>query len=235
MDVPARRGRGAGSCRRARRPTARRRGPGPLPFRRASPSRPNGRLRARPACGPRPPPSRPAGDLRAGAEDRAEVAGLRVADLGRLGHSRLDVAPVDAFPAERPRSAPGARRTGSPTGPCRRRAAAARGPSRHRSPLRASRSWAKANGGAARLVARGEVAQLVEHTAENRGVAGSSPALAMIRGRDPDVVARTGLGQGGGVAAVDRDRPASRRSPRRGSARRGRRPRRSRRRRRSTG
>ena len=26
---------------------------------------------------------------------------------------------------------------------------------------------------------RGEVAQLVEHTAENRGVAGSSPALAM--------------------------------------------------------
>ena len=28
--------------------------------------------------------------------------------------------------------------------------------------------------------ARGEVAQLVEHTAENRGVAGSSPALAII-------------------------------------------------------
>src|SRR5439155_15673612 len=31
----------------------------------------------------------------------------------------------------------------------------------------------------ARLRARGEVAQLVEHTAENRGVAGSSPALAI--------------------------------------------------------
>jgi hypothetical protein len=31
---------------------------------------------------------------------------------------------------------------------------------------------------------RGEVAQLVEHTAENRGVAGSIPALAM-RGRGP--------------------------------------------------
>ena len=27
---------------------------------------------------------------------------------------------------------------------------------------------------------RGEVAQLVEHTAENRGVAGSSPALAIL-------------------------------------------------------
>ena len=31
----------------------------------------------------------------------------------------------------------------------------------------------------ARLQTRGEVAQLVEHTAENRGVAGSSPALAI--------------------------------------------------------
>jgi hypothetical protein len=30
---------------------------------------------------------------------------------------------------------------------------------------------------------RGEVAQLVEHTAENRGVAGSSPALAIFRTR----------------------------------------------------
>ena len=36
---------------------------------------------------------------------------------------------------------------------------------------------------AARLATRrGEVAQLVEHTAENRGVAGSSPALAIGRG-----------------------------------------------------
>jgi hypothetical protein len=32
----------------------------------------------------------------------------------------------------------------------------------------------------ARLSARGEVAQLVEHTAENRGVAGSIPALAIF-------------------------------------------------------
>jgi hypothetical protein len=32
----------------------------------------------------------------------------------------------------------------------------------------------------ARLSARGEVAQSVEHTAENRGVAGSIPALAML-------------------------------------------------------
>ena len=33
----------------------------------------------------------------------------------------------------------------------------------------------------ATLRTRGEVAQLVEHTAENRGVAGSSPALAIPR------------------------------------------------------
>jgi uncharacterized protein YggU (UPF0235/DUF167 family) len=33
----------------------------------------------------------------------------------------------------------------------------------------------------ARLSARGEVAQSVEHTAENRGVAGSIPALATLR------------------------------------------------------
>ena len=33
---------------------------------------------------------------------------------------------------------------------------------------------------AATLGVRGEVAQLVEHTAENRGVAGSSPALATL-------------------------------------------------------
>ena len=33
----------------------------------------------------------------------------------------------------------------------------------------------------ARLPAHGEVAQLVEHTAENRGVAGSTPALAISR------------------------------------------------------
>ena len=40
----------------------------------------------------------------------------------------------------------------------------------------------------ARLRSRGEVAQLVEHTAENRGVAGSSPALAIpcyARSRNP--------------------------------------------------
>src|SRR5215218_4456741 len=37
------------------------------------------------------------------------------------------------------------------------------------------------NGRAATLRRQGEVAQLVEHTAENRGVAGSIPALAMRR------------------------------------------------------
>jgi hypothetical protein len=41
------------------------------------------------------------------------------------------------------------------------------------------RSWTpKRDGYRARLEGPGEVAQLVEHTAENRGVAGSIPALA---------------------------------------------------------
>ena len=39
--------------------------------------------------------------------------------------------------------------------------------------------------GGATLHGRGEVAQLVEHTAENRGVAGSSPALAMTEACAP--------------------------------------------------
>jgi hypothetical protein len=30
------------------------------------------------------------------------------------------------------------------------------------------------------MLGRGEVAQLVEHTTENRGVAGSNPALAIL-------------------------------------------------------
>ena len=46
-----------------------------------------------------------------------------------------------------------------------------------------ARMAAKAFGAAATLPAPGEVAQLVEHTAENRGVAGSIPALAITRAR----------------------------------------------------
>jgi hypothetical protein len=37
----------------------------------------------------------------------------------------------------------------------------------------------------------GEVAQLVEHTAENRGVAGSIPALAIARSKSGALRART--------------------------------------------
>jgi hypothetical protein len=51
----------------------------------------------------------------------------------------------------------------------------------------------------ARLSPRGEVAQLVEHTAENRGVAGSSPALA-IPGRTSslgDIAPRWKIALGG--------------------------------------
>src|SRR5581483_12336094 len=57
---------------------------------------------------------------------------------------------------------------------------------------------------------RGEVAQLVEHTAENRGVAGSSPALAIslpvapVR-NDRHLVARSGVEETACVAAADRD------------------------------
>src|SRR3990172_4523665 len=61
-------------------------------------------------------------------------------------------------------------------------------------PRRASRPAKPASGdqprrqiGGATLSRLGEVAQLVEHTAENRGVAGSSPALAPRRPTSPDI------------------------------------------------
>ena len=109
------------------------------------------------------------------------------------GDAGLDVAPVDALAAEPRRSAPGARRSGSPRAPCRPRAALRRGRARRRSRQRAfALVTAQGYGGTARLTAvGGEVAQLVEHTAENRGVAGSSPALAIIHtGADAHLVVR---------------------------------------------
>ena len=64
--------------------------------------------------------------------------------------------------------------------PDQRRAGARRPTQRHARPVRAER--APRAGGDRQVsyaaVPPGEVAQLVEHTAENRGVAGSSPALA---------------------------------------------------------
>ena len=128
----------AGSCRRARRSRARRRRRAPSPSRRACPSRPSGRRRARAAGSPAPRASRDARrDLAARAHDRAEVAGLRVADLGRLGDAGLDVAPVDALAAEAgdPLLQP---RVADRRGPHVDAAAArARGRDRRRSPPRA--------------------------------------------------------------------------------------------------
>src|SRR5439155_6733585 len=69
------------------------------------------------------------------------------------------------------------------------RRSARRAPTKSCSRTRSSTCWwsasrargpqPKADPPAATLGARGEVAQLVEHTAENRGVAGSIPALAI--------------------------------------------------------
>ncbi len=74
--------------------------------------------------------------------------------------------------------APAAPHNGSPKGPCRPRAGPRRGRARPRSRRPDGRSSFRSRR-KARLAALGEVAQLVEHTAENRGVAGSSPALAI--------------------------------------------------------
>ncbi len=85
-----------------------------------------------------------------GADRRA----VREATFGRLVRLRLEAhRPVDRVPLELPGACRRARARGSG------RVSEARGP--------------------ATLPRRGEVAQLVEHTAENRGVAGSSPALAI--------------------------------------------------------
>jgi hypothetical protein len=60
------------------------------------------------------------------------------------------------------------------------------------------------------LSRRGEVAQLVEHTAENRGVAGSSPALAITGGRD--VARRRARRPEAGSREARADTPSRRRS-----------------------
>ena len=131
------------------------------------------------------------GDLLADAHDR------RRRSERRRRPRRSSPGPASRRrPSRRPRgrATAGARsalRSGSPTAPCRRRAGPARGRARRRSPRRACGVAArspqcsrrpKATTAAATTAARaGEVAQLVEHTAENRGVAGSSPALAIRR------------------------------------------------------
>ena len=120
-----------------------------------------------------------------------------VALLGRLGDRRA-TSPQSSTSRPSDRGARSAPRSGSPTAPCRRPAGLARGRARPRSPRQAcaSRSVSCSRRPrlprAATLGARGEVAQLVEHTAENRGVAGSSPALAISgkKGTKRDV--RTG-------------------------------------------
>ena len=65
---------------------------------------------------------------------------------------------------------------------------------------------------------RGEVAQLVEHTAENRGVAGSIPALAIVAATD--VAARVNVAAATDMAgAANCRRPLGEREPVRLAAR----------------
>ncbi len=53
------------------------------------------------------------------------------------------------------------------------------GRARPRDPARATRGIGQTRDGPATIFGRGEIAQLVEHTTENRGVPGSSPGLAI--------------------------------------------------------
>ena len=137
------------------------------------------------------------GDLLADAHDRPEVARVGDALLGRLGHRRADVAPVVDDEAEAAQVRVQLRVAD------RRRAHVDAAPALaevepgadHRDGLAGRRlrlvcahgaedtSIRLADTLAALTRERGEVAQLVEHTAENRGVAGSSPALAIRHGR----------------------------------------------------
>ena len=120
-------------------------------------------------------------ELRAGVEDLREVARALVHERERLRHRRDDVAAVgdgkpdlgqplvEAGVADRRRphvdTAPGLAEVEGCTD------------DRDGTPHGAEPYLGGAAG--ATLCSRGEVAQLVEHTAENRGVAGSSPALAI--------------------------------------------------------
>src|SRR5581483_6671275 len=122
----------------------------------------------------------PGGDLRTGAHDRPQVARLRVADVGCLGDVRVDVAPVDALAPELrdPLLEAGVADRGGPHVDAAPAGAEVEAGADDCDGLCFGGHAPRLGRPAARLRAPGEVAQLVEHTAENRGVAGSSPALA---------------------------------------------------------
>ena len=125
----------------------------------------------------RPPPSPPPrGDALAGLLDLVEETRLRAPARRRLGDRRLDVPPVRAPDAELPQAIVRVRvadRGGPHVDPAPPRAGSSAAPM-----MATFLSLPSATAREATLRCRGEVAQLVEHTAENRGVAGSIPALA---------------------------------------------------------
>ena len=83
------------------------------------------------------------GDPRAGLQDLLQVAHALVADRGRLRLRRSGRCPGRCTCGRAARSARRDPRSGSPTGPCRRRGARRRGRARRRSPRPAggSRRW----------------------------------------------------------------------------------------------
>ena len=129
-------------------------------------------------------------DARARLLDLRQEARPLILQGSGLGFGALDIAEIPHLVAEAPSrsSRPAARIAegpmSTPRRPCPRSSAA---------PMIAmGRFWLLFTArtltwSAATLRCRGEVAQLVEHTAENRGVAGSSPALA-TREADPHSV-----------------------------------------------
>ena len=172
-------------------------------------------------------------ERRAGLEDLGEEARALVHERERLGHRRRDVAAVGdrepdlGQPLVEPRVAD-RRRAHVDAAPglaeVERCADDRDGTLHGAKPYSPGRSYA----GGATLRRRGEVAQLVEHTAENRGVAGSSPALAMIcadisparrRSRPDSSGSRILIAGAGPHRRSSRHRPPGRRGRDRASAR----------------
>ena len=116
------------------------------------------------------------GDAGAGLLDLGQEPRALVMQRRRFGHGRLDVAVVSHGVAEAHQTLLEPRITD------RRRPhvhAAAALPEVECGPDHRDLTSRAHRGNLTTLSRRGEVAQLVEHTAENRGVAGSSPALAI--------------------------------------------------------
>ena len=152
-------------------------------------SRSHGRRRARAGSAPsRTESSTSAASARAGLEDLGQVARALVVQRERLGLGCDDVAAVGDGVADLRQPLLETRvadRRRAHVDAAPRLAEVERGTDdrdgrRHGAePTAAAATVRRPHSDGATLHGRGEVAQLVEHTAENRGVAGSSPALAI--------------------------------------------------------